>query len=184
MEQNNLKISMFELFMEMLNIKYWTNFIILGSIISYSMNLPNIFYIFFINLIVNSILALYLIIFKWYTTGYQLFYRVHKNNNISFTETDFKNYNNGNKIITNIMKFINYIIHIIPLIYFINKPIIKNYLKYKTINNFEIIFISLLLGCGYLLLLNNSMYGDINVNGLFSVGVLLVVIITNYLFPQ
>jgi hypothetical protein len=185
MEQNNLKVSLFDLTLEMLNLKYYSNFVIWGSIISYVFNLQNLFYIFFTNLVVNSILALYLVIFKWHVSGYELFYRAHNNKNITFTQDDFKNYNKNNKIMVNIKKITGYIIHVIPIIYFANKSIIKDYLRYKTIDNFQIVFISLLLGCGYLQFIDKtySMYGKINSNGIFSVGVIISIFVTNYLFP-
>lgn len=188
----NLNINTNNLFynslIQIFDIKYFSNFVIYVCILAYILKIYDVFYLFYPILIVNSILCLYIILFKWHIVGFTAYNKVF-NNNQSLKEKEsiyqeFKNINKENPIRIFLVKILIYVYHIIPIIYFIKKSIITEFWKYKNVKNIVLIIITIIICCIYKLYIDDKyqIYGEINSNIIMINGILLYIIIVNTLF--
>ena len=171
------------------NIKYFSNLVIYVCILAYILKIYDIFYLLYPLLIVNSILCLYIILFKWHIFGFTAYNKIINNNNQSSKEKEgiyqeFKIVNKENPAKVFLLKIILYLYHIIPIIYFIKKSIITEFWKYKNVKNITLIIIAIIISCIYKLYIYDKyqMYGEINSNMIMINGILLYIIIINTLF--
>lgn len=184
----NLKITkklIYNSILQAIDAKYFSNLILYMTILSYIFKFYNVFYAMFPLLIVNSVLVLYIIIFKWIISTYNGFNKIYK---LEFNEDlNYEYYKlalKNNPIKNHFYKIIIYLIHIIPILYFIKKPIVTEFWKYKNVSNITLILFTVIISCFYMFYINEKykMYGNINENKILIFGFIIYFIVVNILF--